>query len=100
MQVGEQEASQILIGAGMACAGMYYLAMFAVVWVGKWQGEGRAPLWLRVAAASGAVITVLSVAMQTVPILDVPHPWGFAAKVGGALAAINAAGVWVYKRAG
>ena len=99
VQVGEQEANQILVGAGMACAGMYYLMMFAVVWLARWEGEGRAPLWLRGAAAAAAAVTVLSVVMQNVPILEVRHPWGFAAKVGGAVAAINLAGWWSGRRA-
>ena len=98
VQVGEQEATQLLIGAGMACSGLYYLIMFAVVWVGRWQGKERAPWWLRIAAGSAAAVTVLSVSLQVVPILDVAHPWLFAAKVGGAVVLINAAGRWVYGR--
>ncbi len=98
VQVGEQEATQLLIGAGMACSGLYYLIMFAVVWVGRWQGKERAPWWLRIAAGSAAAVTVLSVGLQVVPILDVAHPWLFAAKVGGAVVLINAAGRWVYGR--
>lgn len=99
VQVGEQEANQILIGAGMACGGMYYLMMFGVLWVGRWKGGERAPLWLRGAAASAALVTGLSVAMQNVPILEVAHPWGFAAKVGGTVAAINFAGLYAARKA-
>ena len=99
VQVGEQEAAQILIGAGMACSGLYYLTMFAVVLWGRWEGERRAPWWLRVAACSAAGVTVLSVGLQVVPVLDVARPWLFALKVGGAVAAINVAGAWVYSRA-
>jgi amino acid transporter len=98
IQVGEQEASQILIATGMACYGLYYLVMFAVVWLGRWKGERRAPWWLRVAAGSAMAVTVLSIAMQVVPVLDVASPWGFAAKVGGAVVAINTLGWWVYRR--
>jgi hypothetical protein len=45
-QVGEQEANQILMAAGFACSGVYYLAMFAVVL------RGKAPVWLRVSACA------------------------------------------------
>src|SRR5205807_6966826 len=44
VQVGEQEATLLLVGAGMACSGIYYLAMFAVV---LW---GHSPFWLKVGA--------------------------------------------------
>jgi len=36
--------------------------------------------------------------LQVVPILDVAQPGIFAAKVGGGVLLINAAGVWVYRR--
>lgn len=93
VQVGEQEANQILVGAGMACCGMYYLTMFAVVW------RERGPLWLRFAVVAAGGVTALAVALDVVPILDVARPVLFGIKVGGAVAAINAAGVYVYRRA-
>jgi amino acid transporter len=97
VQVGEQEATQLLVGAGMACSGMYYLTMFAVVLWGRLDGE-RAPLWLKLGACTAMGVTVLSVILQVVPILDVAQPGLFAAKVGGVVILINAAGVWVYGR--
>jgi amino acid transporter len=99
IQVGEQEAAQILIGAGMACSGLYYLAMFGVVTLGRWESGGRAPWWLRIATLSAAGVTLLSVGLQVVPILDVAQPWLFALKVGGAVVVINIAGAWIYGRA-
>ena len=97
VQVGEQEATQLLVGAGMACSGIYYLTMFAVVLLGRLDGE-RAPVWLKVGACTAAGVTVLSVVLQVVPILDVAQPGIFAAKVGGVVILINAAGMWVYRR--
>jgi amino acid transporter len=97
VQVGEQEATQLLVGAGMACSGIYYLAMFAVVLWGRLDGS-RAPGWLKLGACTAAAVTVLAVVLQVVPILDVAHPGLFAAKVGGGVVLVNAAGVWVYQR--
>ncbi len=97
VQVGEQEATQLLVGAGMACSGLYYLTMFAVVLWGRLDGE-RAGLWLKFGACSAAAVTVLSVVLQVVPILDVAAPGLFAAKVGGGVLLINLAGVMVYRR--
>jgi amino acid transporter len=96
VRVGEQEAAQILIGAGMACSGLYYLMMFAVVLWGRWDGEQRAPWWLRITSCPAAAVTLLSVSLQVVPVLDVDQPWLFAVKVGGAVAVINMIGVWLY----
>ena len=90
VQVGEQEAAQILIGAGMACSGIYYLAMFAVVFT------LHAPLWLKTGAITAAAVTVLAVALQVAPVLDVKQPGIFGAKVGGLVILINAAGAWVF----
>jgi len=98
VQVGEQEANQILIGAGMACSGLYYLMMFAVVLWGKWDGDARAPWWLRIAACSAAAVTLLSVGLQVVPILEVAQPFAFGAKVGSAVVVINAVGAWIYRQ--
>jgi amino acid transporter len=96
VSVGEQEATQLLVGAGMACSGMYYLTMFAVVLLGRL--DGGAPVWLKAGASTAAGVTILSVVLQVVPILDVAQPGLFAAKVGGGVLLINAAGVYVYRR--
>ena len=94
VNVGEQEATQLLVGAGMACSGLYYLAMFAVVLRGT-----SVPFWLKVGACTAAAVTLLSAGLQMVPILDVKEPALFGAKVAGGVVLINAVGVWVYRRA-
>jgi amino acid transporter len=93
VNVGEQEATQLLVGAGMACSGFYYLAMFAVV-----LRISGAPFWLKLGACTAAAVTVLAVVLQVVPILDVKQPGLFGAKVAGGVLLINAAGTWVYRR--
>jgi hypothetical protein len=89
-QVGEQEANQILMAAGFACSGLYYLAMFAVVL------RGKAPAWLRVSACAAAGVTVVAVGFDVVPILDVARPVLFGAKVAGAVVAVNAIDIYDY----
>jgi amino acid transporter len=89
----EQEASQLLIGAGMACSGIYYLAMFAV----GFRTPGT-PLMLKVGTCTAAAVTLLAVAFQVVPILDVKEPGMFAAKVAGGVVLTNVAGAWIYRR--
>jgi hypothetical protein len=97
--VGEQEAAQLLFATGFACSGIYYLVMFAIVALGKGAGESRTPFWLKVAVCAAAAVTVLGTGFEIVPVLDVPHPWQFGLKVGGATVAINALGWWLYRRA-
>ena len=82
------------------CSSDLYLAMFAVVVRGRWGERERAPWWLRLAVCAAAAVTVLAVALDVVPILDVARPVLFGVKVGGAVALINAAGWWVYPRGG
>ena len=89
-QVGEQEANQILMAAGFACSGLYYLAMFAVVL------RGKAPAWLRVSVCAAAGVTVVAVGFDVVPILDVARPVLFGAKVAGAVVAVNAIDIYDY----
>jgi hypothetical protein len=80
----------------MACSGIYYVLMFAVVLRGRL--EGGASLWLKLGACSAGAVTVLAVVLQVVPILDVAAPGLFAAKVGGGVLLINAIGAIVYRR--
>ncbi len=94
IQVGEQEATQILFATAFGCCGIYYLILFAVVL----RKRNNAPWWLKVAACSAAAVTLLSVAFQVVPILDVAQPFTFAAKVGGMMLLLNAIGAWIYLR--
>ena len=95
VNVGEQEANQLLLGAAFACSGIYYLSMFAVVLRGRLD---TAPLWLKTGACTAAAVTILSVVLQVVPILEVAQPGLFAAKVAGVVVIINTAGVCVYRR--
>src|SRR5215471_12197469 len=46
VNVGEQEATQLLVGSGMACSGLYYLTMFGVVLWGTLDGV-PASMWLK-----------------------------------------------------
>ncbi len=94
VQVGEQEANQILVAAAMACCGIYYMAMLAVV-----VRERNAPAWLRIAVLSAGAVTVAAVALDAVPVLDVAKPMLFAAKVVIVVIALNAAGAAAYRRA-
>ena len=80
----------------MACSGIYYLTVFAVVLWGR-VGGSPAPLWLKLGCCVGGGRHLLAVILQVVPILDVAQPGQFAAKVAGLVLTINVAGLWVYR---
>jgi amino acid transporter len=93
---GAQEAFQLLSSANNIFYGVYYLMMFAVpLVVGDRFGAG-AGFWLKVASVSGLAVTLLAMAFNLMPIVDVPSRWMFAAKVMGTSLVLNAVGVGIY----
>jgi len=80
---GQQEAFQLL----QNCAGIFYalvyLAMFTLPLVGRQRAIAKPPLWLKAASVSGFVMTAMYLVLSLFPIIDVPHPLLFTAKVGG-----------------
>ncbi|MFY9609066.1 MAG: amino acid permease [Blastocatellia bacterium] len=61
--VGEQEAFQLLWNASGIFYALTYLVMFAIPLVGLKGTAGSAPLWLKLASASGLLMTVLYVGL-------------------------------------
>ena len=94
--VGLQESFQLLDnGAGILYA-VAYLAMFALPIVGM-KGFDRAPRWLRLAAASGFLVSVLYILFSVFPIIDVSSGWSFAAKIIVVVVGANLLGVALYR---
>jgi amino acid transporter len=98
LNVGEQEAFQLLESAASILYGLTYLVLFAVPLVGLARTGQRAPLWIRLAAAVGFATTTLFVVLSVLPIVTVESRTGFALKVGGTVVALNAVGVALYLR--
>jgi amino acid transporter len=94
--VGSQETFQLLNNSSIICWALTYLVMFAIPLAAR--GE-KPRLAVRVAALSGFSMTLLYVVLAIFPVVEVPNPASFAAKVGGAVAAVNALGVWHFRRA-
>jgi amino acid transporter len=99
---GANEAFQLLVTSAFVCYGVNYLLMFAVpLFVGtrfSLRPDLKPTAFLRVACLSGALVTVLSMIFNLVPIVDVAEPWAFALKVGGAVVAINLVAAAIYWR--
>lgn len=97
--VGKQEAFQILWNASGVFYALTYLAMFAIPLIGLRNVTPRPPLWLRIAALSGFLMTLLNVVLSLVPIIQVGSRLSFALKIGGLIVITNLIGFAIYKTA-
>lgn len=94
--VGKQEAFQLLWNASGVFYALCYLVMFAVPLIGL-RGTGqRPPLWLKIAAGSGLLMTLLYISLSVVPIVEVESRLAFALKIGGLIVITNLIGFGVY----
>ena len=94
--VGKQEAFQLLWNASAIFYALTYLVMFAVPIAGV--AAVRGALWLKVAASSGFLMTLLFVTLSILPIVAVGSQLVFALKISSVVVAANAIGVAVFVR--
>jgi glutamate:GABA antiporter len=97
--VGPQEAYELLLTWGFTFYAIAYLALFAIPFLSPKDRGLRPRLWLRVAAVSGFLMTLLYVVLSIFPIIDVESSWGYSLKIAGVVVGANALG-WVIYRAG
>jgi len=97
--VGPQESFELLLTWSFTFYGIAYLALFAIpIFSPKTRGL-RPRLWVRIAAASGLLVTLLFVALSVFPIIDVDSSWRYSLKIAGVVLGANLLG-WVIYRAG
>jgi len=96
VNVGEQEAFQLLSNSSGILYGLTYLVLFAVPLIGLGRTEHRAPLWIRIAAAVGFATTTLYVVLSVLPIVTVDSWLAFGLKIGGTVVITNLLGVALY----
>jgi len=94
--VGLQEAFQLLDNAAGILYAVCYLVLFALPIVGMRKFD-RAPIWLRAAAVSGFVVTVIYIILAVFPIIDVKSWGSFAAKIITVVVGANLIGVAIYR---
>jgi amino acid transporter len=94
--VGKQEAFQILWNASGVFYALTYLVMFAIPLIGLRNADVRPPMWLRIAALSGFLMTLLFVILSLVPIIEVGDRISFALKIGGLIVITNLVGGLIY----
>jgi amino acid transporter len=97
--VGKQEAFQILWNASGVFYALTYVAMLAIPIFGLRSADVKPPLWLKFAAASGLLMTLLFIALALVPIIQVENRLLFAAKIGGLIIVTNLIGYVIYRLA-
>ena len=90
--VGRQEAFQLLWNASAIFYALTYLVMFAIPIAGV-----PSPAWLKVAAASGFVMTLAFVVLSILPIVTVASPFVFALKISAVVVLTNAAGYAIFR---
>jgi glutamate:GABA antiporter len=93
---GIQEAFQLVDNAANVFYGIVYFMLFAIPLFGATTIRSGASIWLRIAALSGAVVALLAIFFTVYPIIDVPSPLVFAAKIAAVTFAANAIGVAIF----
>ncbi|HTG13691.1 MAG TPA: APC family permease [Blastocatellia bacterium] len=94
--VGEQEAFQLLWNASGIFYALTYLVMFAIPLAGLKGTAERAPLWLKLASASGLLMTLLYVTLSILPVIKVESRFAFAAKIASVIVAANLIGAVLF----
>jgi hypothetical protein len=94
--VGQQEAYQLFNNSSGIFYALTYLVMFAIPLAGLKNIERRPPLWLRVAALSGFLMTLLYVLLSVFPIIPVGSRLAFTAKIIGMVVLANLIGASIF----
>jgi hypothetical protein len=96
--VGEQEAYELLLTWGFTFYGIAYLALFAIPLFASKSTGIRPNLGLRIAAASGFLVTLLFVALSIFPVIRVENESRYSLKIAAVVLAANFLG-WLISRA-
>jgi amino acid transporter len=91
--VRQAEAFQLVFNAGGIFYGLTYVVMFAIPLIGLRGVTPRPPLWIRGAAWSGLLMTVLYIVLSVFPIIQVASVATFALKISVVIVLLNLVGV-------
>lgn len=94
--VGKQEAFQLLWNASGVFYAFTYIVMFAIPILGLRRMNVRLPLWVKVLAFSGILMTLVYVTLSIVPIVRVESPLIFAVKISGLIVIANVIGLLIF----
>jgi amino acid transporter len=94
--VHAQEAFQIIDNAGGVFYALTYLVLFAIPLIGTKALGVKSPWWLKLACASGFVVSLIYIRFSILPITNVENPLSFALKVSGTVVVANVIGLAIY----
>jgi glutamate:GABA antiporter len=93
---GIQEAFQLVDNAANVFYGIVYTILFALPIAGAGAIRTGAPLWLRLVASCGFGVSLLAIGFTIYPIIDVPSPLIFGAKIATVTLIANAIGAAIF----
>jgi len=93
---GIQEAFQLVDNASNVFYGIVYAILFAIPLIGAGAIRSGANIWLRIAAASGFLVSLAAIFFTVYPIIEVPSKLIFAAKIIAVTAVANAIGAAIF----
>jgi amino acid transporter len=96
MGVHAHEAFQLLDNAGGVFYALTYLVLFAIPLFGMKALGVRSPWWLKIACASGFIVTLIYIRFAIVPITKVGSLMSFALKIIIPVLLANAVGIAIY----
>ena len=91
-----EEAFHLLDNAGGVFYAFTYLVLFAIPIFGMKSFGVKPPLWLKLACASGFIVSLIYIGFTIVPIIDVASPFSFAAKIITTVLIANLVGIAIY----
>lgn len=94
--VHAQEAFQLIDNTGGIFYALTYLVLFAIPLFGMKALGVRSPWWLKIACASGFIVTLVYIRFAIAPITEVINPLVFALKIVATVLIANAIGVTIY----
>lgn len=97
--VGQQEAFQLLFSSNGILYALAYLVMFAIPLAGLRGVTPRPSPWVRIAAVSGFLMTLLFVVLAVFPIVEVQNRAAFTLKVSAVVVIPNLLGALLFLRA-
>lgn len=92
----EEEAFQIQDNAATMFYALIYIVLFAIPFVAISRFGVKAPLWLKIASASGLVVSLIAGFYAMFPIKPVAQPIGFALKVFSVALVTNVIGIAIF----
>jgi glutamate:GABA antiporter len=94
--VQAHEAFQLIDNAGGVFYALTYLVLFAIPLFGMKALGRRSSWWLKLACASGFIVTLIYIRFSIAPITEVGSLRSFALKIAGTVLIANAIGITIY----